>query len=94
MGSSAVRFRVLSALRPDSQRKLQEFSRDHNRKKVAPRMGRNGDLGIYEVYDSVAALEAHRATDHFKKYAATTGGMVAKRDVRAMTSVAINAKAR
>jgi quinol monooxygenase YgiN len=49
---------------------------------------------IYEVYDSAAALEAHRATDHFKKYAAATGGMVAKRDVRPMTSVAFNYKAR
>jgi quinol monooxygenase YgiN len=47
---------------------------------------------IYEVYDSAAALEAHRATDHFKKYAATTAKMVAKREVRAMTSVAFNAK--
>jgi autoinducer 2-degrading protein len=48
---------------------------------------------IYEVYDSAAALEAHRATEHFKKYAATTAKMVAKRDARAMTSVAFNAKA-
>jgi len=47
---------------------------------------------IYEVYDSAAALEAHRATDHFKKYAAATAKMVTKRDVRAMTSVAFNAK--
>jgi quinol monooxygenase YgiN len=49
---------------------------------------------IYEVYDSAAALEAHRATDHFKKYAAATQKMVAKRDVRAMTSVAFNYKAK
>ena len=48
---------------------------------------------IYEVYDNAAALEAHRATAHFKKYAAATGSMVAKRNVRAMTSVAFNAKA-
>ena len=27
---------------------------------------------IFEVYDNAAAFEAHRATDHFKKYAATT----------------------
>jgi quinol monooxygenase YgiN len=47
---------------------------------------------IYEIYDSAAALEAHRATDHFKKYAATTAKMVAKREVRAMTSVAFNYK--
>jgi len=49
---------------------------------------------IYEVYDSAAALEAHRATDHFKKYAATTQKMVAKREPRAMTSVAFNYKAK
>ena len=48
---------------------------------------------IYEVYDSAAALDAHRATDHFKKYAATTAKMVTKRDARPMTSVALNAKA-
>jgi quinol monooxygenase YgiN len=48
---------------------------------------------IYEVYDNAAALEAHRQTPHFKKYAATTASMVAKRDVHPLTSVALNAKA-
>src|SRR5262249_5845296 len=43
---------------------------------------------IFDVYDNAGALEAHRATDHFKKYAATTRDMVAKRDARAFTSVA------
>jgi quinol monooxygenase YgiN len=47
---------------------------------------------IFEVYDSAAALETHRATDHFKSYAATTKDLVAKRDVRAMSSVAMNMK--
>ena len=47
---------------------------------------------IFEVYDNAAAFEAHRATDHFKKYAATTKDMVAKRDARAFTSVAMNQK--
>ena len=47
---------------------------------------------IFEVYDNAAAFEAHRATDHFKKYAATTKDMVAKRDARAFTSVAMNMK--
>ena len=47
---------------------------------------------LYEVYDNEAALNAHRATDHFKKFAATTADMVAKRDVRAMSVVAFNAK--
>jgi (4S)-4-hydroxy-5-phosphonooxypentane-2,3-dione isomerase len=47
---------------------------------------------IFEVYDNAAAFEAHRATDHFKKYAATTKDMVAKRDARAFASVAMNMK--
>ena len=47
---------------------------------------------IFEVYDNAAALDSHRATDHFKSYAAATKDMVAKRDVRAMSSVAMNSK--
>jgi (4S)-4-hydroxy-5-phosphonooxypentane-2,3-dione isomerase len=49
---------------------------------------------IYEVYDNEAALQAHRATEHFKKYAATTAKMVAKRDARPMSIVAANAHAK
>jgi (4S)-4-hydroxy-5-phosphonooxypentane-2,3-dione isomerase len=48
---------------------------------------------IFEVYDNAAALDAHRATDHFKAYAAATKDMVAKRDVRALNTVAMNMKA-
>jgi (4S)-4-hydroxy-5-phosphonooxypentane-2,3-dione isomerase len=47
---------------------------------------------IFEVYDSAAALEAHRQTDHFKKYAATTKDMVAKRDSHPLSVVAMNRK--
>lgn len=47
---------------------------------------------IFEVYDDAAALETHRQTDHFKKYAATTKDMVAKRDVHPLSSVAMNMK--
>jgi (4S)-4-hydroxy-5-phosphonooxypentane-2,3-dione isomerase len=47
---------------------------------------------LYEVYDNEAALTAHRATDHFKKFAAATADMVAKREVRAMSPIAFNAK--
>src|SRR5215467_13812944 len=47
---------------------------------------------LYEVYDNAAALDAHRQTAHFKKYAATTKDMVVKRDVRPMTAVALNSK--
>jgi autoinducer 2-degrading protein len=49
---------------------------------------------IYEIYDNEAALQSHRQTEHFKKYAAITANMVAKREVRAMASVALNYKAR
>ena len=47
---------------------------------------------IFEVYDNAAALEAHRATDHFKKYAATTKDLAAKRDIKPLSSVAMNMK--
>jgi (4S)-4-hydroxy-5-phosphonooxypentane-2,3-dione isomerase len=47
---------------------------------------------IFEVYDNAAALEAHRQTDHFKKYAATTKDMVAKRDPHPLWSVAMSTK--
>jgi (4S)-4-hydroxy-5-phosphonooxypentane-2,3-dione isomerase len=49
---------------------------------------------IYEVYDNEAALQAHRASDHFKKYAATTAKMIVKRDARPMSIVAANAHAK
>ena len=47
---------------------------------------------IFEVYDNAAALDAHRQTDHFKKYAAVTKDMVAKRDSHPLSSVAMNMK--
>jgi quinol monooxygenase YgiN len=47
---------------------------------------------LYEVYDNEAALNAHRATDHFKKFLATTANMVADRNIRALTAVAMNSK--
>ena len=47
---------------------------------------------LYEVCDNEAALKAHRETDHFKKFAATIAKMVAKREARAMSVIASNAK--
>jgi quinol monooxygenase YgiN len=47
---------------------------------------------VFEVYDNAAALEAHRATDHFKKSVATVKEMVAKREIRVFSSVAFNTK--
>ena len=47
---------------------------------------------LYEVYDNEAALKAHRETEHFKKFIAAAGKMVAKRDARAMSVIASNAK--
>ena len=49
---------------------------------------------LYEVYDNAAALEAHPATAHFKKYPATAAPMIAKRVARRMSPIAFNAKAR
>ena len=45
---------------------------------------------FYEVYDNAAALDAHRATEHFKTYAAGTKDMVANRQVDQLSSVAMN----
>ena len=49
---------------------------------------------LYEVYDDATALEAHRATAHFKKYWEATGPMIAKRVARHMSPIAFNIKAR
>ena len=48
---------------------------------------------LYEVYDNAAALDAHRQTEHFKKFQATTANMVVDRNVRAMSLIAFNSKA-
>jgi (4S)-4-hydroxy-5-phosphonooxypentane-2,3-dione isomerase len=45
---------------------------------------------FYEVYDNAAALDAHRATEHFKTYQAATKEMVANRNVNGLTSIAMN----
>ena len=47
---------------------------------------------IVEIYDNAAAAAAHRETEHFKKYAAATKDMVAKRELRVFNSVALNMK--
>jgi (4S)-4-hydroxy-5-phosphonooxypentane-2,3-dione isomerase len=47
---------------------------------------------VFEVYDNAAAWEAHRQTDHFKKYATTTKDMVAKRDPHPLSLVATYTK--
>jgi (4S)-4-hydroxy-5-phosphonooxypentane-2,3-dione isomerase len=47
---------------------------------------------LFEVYDNEAALAAHRETPHFKKYFAASGNMVADRNVRGMSVIAMNVK--
>jgi (4S)-4-hydroxy-5-phosphonooxypentane-2,3-dione isomerase len=47
---------------------------------------------LFEVYDNAAALDAHRATEHFKKFQSTVANLVAKREVRAFSSMAMNMK--
>ena len=48
---------------------------------------------LYEVYDNEAALNAHRMTDHFKKYQAAVANIVTGRNVRAQMGIAFNSKA-
>ena len=47
---------------------------------------------IYEVYADQAAVEAHRAADHFKKYQAVTKDMVVKRQSRPMIGIETHSK--
>ena len=47
---------------------------------------------LYEVYDNAAALDAHRQTEHFKKFQTTTANMIVDRNVRAMSLIAFNSK--
>ena len=49
-------------------------------------------LFLFEVYDDEAAFKAHRASDHFKKYASVTASMVAKRVTRTMGVIGTNSK--
>ena len=49
-------------------------------------------LFLYEVYDNEAAFKAHRASEHFKKYASVTANMVAKRVTRPMGAIGTNSK--
>jgi autoinducer 2-degrading protein len=56
--------------------------------------GKPNQVFLYEVYDNDAAAQAHRQTDHFKKYAATTANMVVGRNVRPMKPIAFNSKGR
>lgn len=47
---------------------------------------------LFEVYDNEAALNAHRNTDHFKKFISVSANMIADRNVRAMSVIAMDAK--
>jgi len=47
---------------------------------------------IYEVYENAAAVQAHRDTEHFKKYVAATKDMVLKRQSRPMVGLATHSK--
>jgi (4S)-4-hydroxy-5-phosphonooxypentane-2,3-dione isomerase len=49
-------------------------------------------LLLFEAWDNAAAFDAFLATDLFKKYQATVGNMIAKRDIRTYSSVAMNFK--
>lgn len=45
---------------------------------------------LFEIYDNAAALDAHRATEEFKKFVATTEHMMVKRELRQFSTVAVN----
>jgi autoinducer 2-degrading protein len=47
---------------------------------------------LYEVYDTEAALAAHRSTENFKKFSAATANMISGRNVRAMSLIAFNSR--
>jgi quinol monooxygenase YgiN len=47
---------------------------------------------FFEVYDTAAALDAHRQIEHFKSYQVATKDMVANRTVNQFTSVAMNSR--
>jgi quinol monooxygenase YgiN len=82
--------KFLEAIRENAANAVKEPGcREFN---VSVLANRPNHVFLYEVYDNEAALNAHRATDHFKKYQATTASMVADRNVRAMTPIAFNAK--
>ena len=44
---------------------------------------------LFEAWDNAEAHAAHVKTDRFKQYQATTGNMIAKRNVRTFSSVAM-----
>src|SRR5436190_8518502 len=44
---------------------------------------------LFEAWDNATTHTAHVTTERFKKYQATTGNMIAKRNVRTFSSVAM-----
>jgi autoinducer 2-degrading protein len=56
--------------------------------------GNPNHVFVYEVYDNEDALKAHLSADHFKKFIAATANMVSGRNVRMMSPIALNSKAR
>jgi (4S)-4-hydroxy-5-phosphonooxypentane-2,3-dione isomerase len=60
---------------------------------ISQSAGNPNQVFIYEVYENEAAVQAHRTSEHFKKYSAATKDMVVKRQSRPMVSVARYSKA-
>jgi quinol monooxygenase YgiN len=42
---------------------------------------------LYEIYDDQQAFDAHLASDHFKRFAAATGDMIASRSLRRLVLI-------
>ena len=88
--SSGVYINAVEAIKENGANAVKEPGcREFN---ISVLANRPNHVFLYEVYDNEAALNTHRATDHFKKYQAATASMVADRNVRAMTPIAFNSK--
>lgn len=43
---------------------------------------------FYEIWESLACLESHMSTDHFKSYVSAVGSLIAEKTVNKMTLIA------
>lgn len=48
---------------------------------------RPGEVFLYELYDDLAAFEAHKETAHFRTMGEASRGMVASRELRCFAEV-------
>ena len=88
-----VRQRCRSSWKPSRRTRLHPFKEPGCREfNVLVLANRPNHVFLFEVYDNEGALAAHRETPHFKKFFATAGNLVADRNVRGMSVIAMNSK--